>query len=170
MRRRLYFVLPDVPSARETMNDLLLARIEERHIHVLAKRGTPLDNLHEASFLQKTDVVHGAELGLVIGGVGGTLVGILMVLSPPAGIPMQLVTILIAALVGCMFGAWAASLVAVGTPNSKLIMFQSDIEAGKILLMVDVPAGKVKVIRELVEKRHPEAASGGIEPTIPAFP
>jgi len=28
MRRRLYFVLPDLPSARKTMDDLLLARIE----------------------------------------------------------------------------------------------------------------------------------------------
>ena len=32
MRRRLYFVLPDVESARRTADDLLLARIEDRHI------------------------------------------------------------------------------------------------------------------------------------------
>ena len=40
MRRRLYFIMPDLPSARKMMDDLLLARIEERHIHVLARRGT----------------------------------------------------------------------------------------------------------------------------------
>ena len=39
MRRRLYFIMPDLPSARRMMDDLLLARIEERHIHVLARRG-----------------------------------------------------------------------------------------------------------------------------------
>ena len=40
MRRRLYFVLPDVQSARTLLNDMLLARIECRHIHYLASRGT----------------------------------------------------------------------------------------------------------------------------------
>jgi hypothetical protein len=49
MRRRLYFLLPDVVSARQTVADLLLARIEDRHMRVLAKRGTDLGELHEAS-------------------------------------------------------------------------------------------------------------------------
>ena len=36
MRRRMYYVMPDIASARRIMDDLLLARIEERHIHCLA--------------------------------------------------------------------------------------------------------------------------------------
>jgi hypothetical protein len=40
MRRRLYFVLPDVDSARRTADDLLLARVEDRHMRFLARRGT----------------------------------------------------------------------------------------------------------------------------------
>ena len=42
MRRRLYYVMPDLTSARRMMDDLLLARIEECHIHFLGKRGTPM--------------------------------------------------------------------------------------------------------------------------------
>jgi len=38
MRRRLYFLLPDLGSAIQTANDLLLARIEDRHTHFLVKR------------------------------------------------------------------------------------------------------------------------------------
>jgi len=41
MRRRLYFLLPDLGSAIQTANDLLLARIEDSHMHFLAKRGCP---------------------------------------------------------------------------------------------------------------------------------
>ena len=37
-------------------------------------------------------------------------------------------------------------------------------------MMVDVPARRVDEIRDLVVKRHPEAAQYGIEPAIPAFP
>lgn len=36
MQHRLYFLMPDVSSARRVMNDLLLARITERHIHFVS--------------------------------------------------------------------------------------------------------------------------------------
>jgi len=170
MRRRLYFVMPDVASAQQTMNDLLLARVEERHIHCLARRGTPMDGLHEANLLQKTDLVPGAERGLLIGWAGGILLGIVLVLMPPEGLKLQLVTVLLTGLAGGLFGAWVSSLTGAGVPNSRLLVFAKDIEEGKILMMVDVPARRVEEIRALVERRHPEAAAGGVEPTIPAFP
>jgi hypothetical protein len=170
MRRRLYFVLPHILSARQTMNDLLIARIEEKHIHCIARREVPLTGLHEANVLQKTDVVHGAELGLFVGAMGGAVLGIFLMLFPPHGVELQMVTLLISALLGALFGAWVSSLAAAGIPNSRLQIFAQDIADGKILMMVDVPLHKVEAIRSLVEKRHPEAAQGGIEPTIPAFP
>src|SRR5882672_8618893 len=96
MRRRLYFLLPDMRSATQTADDLLLARIEDRYMHFLAKRGTPLGGLHEASFLQKSDAVHGAQLGLVLGGVIGFLIGVYIYLTPPDGVALELVTVLLA--------------------------------------------------------------------------
>jgi hypothetical protein len=60
MRRRLYWVLPDVESAKRAADDLLLARVEDRHMHFLARPGMDLGRLHEASVLQKTDVRHAA--------------------------------------------------------------------------------------------------------------
>ena len=128
MRRRMYFVLPDVPTAGQTTNDLLLARIEERHIHCLGRRGTPLGGLHKASVLQKTDVAHGAELGLVIGGLGGALVGSAVVFIPLLGGSPPLVTILLTALGGAVFGAWVSSMIASSTPNSRLAMFGKDFD------------------------------------------
>ena len=62
--------------------------------------------------------------------------------------------------------AWAASAV----PNSRLKEFHSRIEQGQVLMMVDVPVSKAQAIRDLVEKKHPEAASGGVDPTYTAFP
>src|ERR1700754_2520540 len=37
MRRRIYWLLPDLASARRTMDDLLLARIAEQHLHFVAR-------------------------------------------------------------------------------------------------------------------------------------
>ncbi|HXF67162.1 MAG TPA: DUF1269 domain-containing protein [Burkholderiales bacterium] len=170
MRRRLYFVLPDIESARGMLNEMLLARIEIKHIHFLARRGMLPDDLPEANVLQKTDIVHGAQLGMVIGGVAGTAGGLLVVLFPPGGLSLQLVTVLVAALLGALFGTWVSSMAASSVPNSKLKPFHRDIEQGKVLMMVDVPMRRVQEISELVARRHPEAVPGGFEPTIPAFP
>lgn len=170
MRRRLYFMLPDSDSARQMLDEMLLARIEVRHIHFLARRGILPPELPEATVLQKTDIVHGAQLGVVIGGVAGILGGLLVILFPPAEVSLQLVTVLIAALLGSLFGAWASSMAASAMPNSRLKTFYPDIEQGKVLMMVDVPMRRVQEISELVARRHPEAVAGGFEPTIPAFP
>jgi hypothetical protein len=61
-------------------------------------------------------------------------------------------------------------MVASSVPNSRLKMFQRDMDDGKVLMMVDVPMRRVQEICELIARRHPEALSGGFEPTIPAFP
>lgn len=169
MRRRLYFLLPDVTSAKKTADGLLLARVEDRHMHFLARRGTDLGELHEANYLQKTDLLHGAGIGLAVGGLGGLALGAVIVAYPPAGNP-QPVTVLIAAVVGAILGAWMASMAAAAVPNSRLKQFQQEIAGGKILLMVDVPYQLVGRIRELVLGRHPEAVSGGQETRFPAFP
>ena len=170
MRRRIYFLLPSVDSARQTANDLLLARVEFRHMHVLAKRGTQLGELHEANTLQKSDLVHGAQIGLAVGGICGVIAGAIAVFWPPEGVTLQLVTVLITALLGALLGAWISSIVGAGVPNSRLKAFADDIERGSILLMVDVEPSRVEEIRELVGRRHPEAAARGVEPTVPAFP
>ena len=170
MRRRLYFMVPDTRSARQIRDELLLARIEDGSIHVMARDGTSLEGLHEASVLQTSDFVHGAETGLAVGGGLGIIAGLVAVFFPPAGIDLQLVTILLTALIGAAFGAWVASMVASRIPNSRLKSFESAIAAGHILMMVDVPSGRVDEIKQLVTAHHPEAMSSGMEPTIPAFP
>ncbi len=71
MRRRLYFLLPDVKTAKAVFNKLLLARIEQQHVFFLAREGMSLSDLPEATMLQKSDEIHGLALGLVVGGATG---------------------------------------------------------------------------------------------------
>jgi len=170
MRRRLYFIMPDLPSARKTMDDLLLARIEERHIHFLAKRGTPMDGLNEANHLQKSDLVHGAQVGLALGALLGFILGGVLVMTLVTDDRWQIVTVLGAAIVGALFGAWVASMVGIAVPNSRLRQFAQVIDEGKLLLMADVPEHRVDDIRRLLNAQHPEAEDRGIDPHIPAFP
>ena len=82
----------------------------------------------------------------------------------------QIVTVLGAAIVGALFGAWVASMVGIAVPNSRLRQFAQAIDEGKLLLMADVPEHRVDDIRRLLNARHPEAEDRGIDPHIPAFP
>jgi len=73
-------------------------------------------------------------------------------------------------LAGALLGTWVASMVAASVPNSKLRQFQHEIEAGKVLLMVDVPYDAVDDIRGVVNARHPEAVPAGQVRPYPVFP
>jgi hypothetical protein len=170
MKLRMYVTLPDVPSARQLANDLLLARIEDRHMHFLARRGTDLGELHEASYLQKTDTVHGGFVGLVLGGLTGIAAGIVLMNNPPAGANLEMGIVFLTAAAGAALGTWIASMVGMQVPNSRLKGFEDDLEHGKVLLMLDVPAARYEEMRDLVAKAHPEASDRGLEPTVPAFP
>jgi hypothetical protein len=170
MRRRLYYLLPDPRSARTIMDDLLLARIEERRIHFLAKRGTPMDGLHEANILQKSDIVHGAQRGVLIGAALGCALGAFVTFYLVTDPKWQVATIFIASAFGAGFGGWTASLVGAAVPNSRLKQFADEIEQGKFLLIVDVPEHKVQEVKALVGRVHPEAVDRGVEVNVPVFP
>ena len=170
MRRRIYWLLPDLESARRTMDDLLLARIEHRHIHFAAREGSDMTGLHEANVLQTSDVIRSAQMGLVLGAAVGTVAGVVAAIFPIIGAGPQWGMIGVLGLVGGGFGAWASSLIGVSTPSRRLRRFSSAIEQGRILLMVDVPMSRVTEIETRLQALHPEARFGGVEAGIPAFP
>ena len=171
MRRRIYWLLPDLASARRTMDDLLLARISEPHIHFVAREDADLSGLHAANLLQSSDVVRAAQAGLVIGGAVGAVLGVVVALFFPIfGTAPEWGMVAVLAIVGAGFGAWASSMIGVSTPNNRLKRFEAAIEQGQILLMVDVPRSRVDDIESRLQALHPEAHLEGVEPNIPAFP
>ena len=166
MRLRMYLTIPDIASARKLADDLLLARIEDKRMHFLARRGTDLGELHAATYIQKTDTINGAFRGMLLGGLMGVVVGLLLVYT----MNVQLVAVLIGALVGAGLGAWVSAMLGLQVFNSSLEPFAKDLEEGKILLMLDVPASRYEEVRQVIARTHPEAADRGNEPTVPAFP
>lgn len=170
MKRRLYYMLPDVPSARAMLDELLLARVEERHLHFCAKDGSLPSDMPEANFLQKTDLIHGVEIGILIGGISGFIAGALLLIFPPDGIELRIVALLVATLGGAIFGSWASGMAAAAIPNSSLRPFRDGIEQGQVLLIVDVPFHRITEIESLISTRHPEISFGGMEPHLPIFP
>ncbi|MEJ2645650.1 MAG: DUF1269 domain-containing protein [Gammaproteobacteria bacterium] len=168
--RRIYFLVPDVNTARQVVDELLLNRIEVRHIHVIARDGTPMQDLPEASFVQASDFVPALERGMAAGGATGVVAGVIAVSFPPAGLVLGGGALLGIALAGAGMGALLSSMIGAGLPNSRLEHFKQSIEAGKVLMLVDVPRQSVGDIEERVRIHHPDANIEGTEPTIPPFP
>jgi hypothetical protein len=142
---------------------LLLARIEERHIHVLAKRGMPLEDLPEATFLQKTDFLPALEQGVALGGATGLLAG-LVAMALPTGLVLGGGALLAITLAGAGVGGLMASMVGSGIGSRRIEQFQAAIENGELLMMVDVPWDRVEEIEAIVKKHHPEAECEGADP------
>lgn len=172
MRKRIYWLLPDLQSARATMHDLLLARIDARQIHFVAREDADMRGLHAANVLQTSDVVRSAEIGVVVGaGVGGLLGALVALLYPIGSNTAQWAVVAPGlAVFGALFGVWTSTMIGISTPSKRLQRFAAQIERGQVLLMVDVPLWQVEAIEKRLHELHPEAQLEGTEPDIPAFP
>jgi len=167
--KRIYFLVPNIEITKKIVEELLLARIEERHLHVLAKRGTVLEDLPEATFLEKTDFIPALEQGLAIGGLTGMVAG-LVALALPGSLVLGGGAVLVSSLAGAGIGAWLSSMVGISIGNRRIQQFEAAMEKGEFLMMIDVPKDRVEEIESIVKKHHPEAECEGTEPHIPAFP
>ena len=167
MKQRIYWLLPDLASAGRTMTDLLRCGIESRDIHFAARDGVDLTGLHAANVLQTSDVLHAAQRGLVFGGATGLLVALFF---PIAGDAPQWEVAGLLAVLGCVFGAWCASMIGISIPSPRLARFETAIGEGRILLMVDVPYSQGQAVASLLRCAHPEARFEGVDRHSPVFP
>ncbi|MDE2394658.1 MAG: DUF1269 domain-containing protein [Burkholderiales bacterium] len=170
MRRRIYWLLPDVASARRTMSELLLARVEHRHIHCMARDGVDLADLHEANVLQSSDLIGSAQIGLGVGAALGAAAGAVLAMSVGLDDASKPLVVGALAAAGALFGAWSASLIGASIPSRRLARFDAALARGEILLMADLPHRRVRDVEALVLAGHPEAHFEGQEPQVPAFP
>lgn len=170
MRRRLFFVLPDLRTAEAVERELLLAKVDDSHLHFLADEDIDLGRLSAATLLQRSDLIHGLGIGVVAGGITGALAGVLLSFEPTLGQHIGLGGTLVLAVLCAMIGAWAAGMIAVSIPNSRLRQFEPALARGEILLMVDVPLRRVAEIRDLLSVHHPAVRARGQDAQVPAFP
>ncbi len=168
--RRLYFMVPSIDTAKTVVDELLLKRVDDHHIHVVAKEGTPMGDLPEANLFQKSDFIPAMERGLAVGGITGMLAGLAAMTFPPAGLILGGGAVLGTSLAGAGIGAWISGMIGMDVPNTQIDKFEDAIEKGEILMMVDVPKERVAEIEALIQQHHPDADMGGTEPHIPAFP
>jgi len=155
--KRLYFTLSNPESCKNVVAALRSAGIPERRLHAVASLAVPLEDVPGASLLQTSELAHGIERGLAMGGTAGLLGGMLAVAFPPPGVVGAAAWVAPVAVGGAALGALALGLISKDIHNKELAAFERDIAHGRILLMVDVPKEEVEQWKQLVVEHHPEA-------------
>lgn len=170
MKRRLYFVLPDTKTAHLVEKGLLLAHVDSKHIHFMAKDESGFRDLPTASFTQRTDILPSMWHGLFFGGLTGTVAGCVVYFMPEVRSLLGMGSIMLLGIVGGVLGIWMAGMIGVSLPNSQLKRFEKTLQEGHVLLMVDVPKDRVGEISDLINKHNGDVETYGVEPAFPAFP
>jgi hypothetical protein len=163
--RRIYFLSPNVETTRKIVDELRGEKIEDHHMHILAKRDTPLENLPEATVFQKTDFIPALERGAALGGTTGLLAGLIGLRF--AGFAIAGGPLLGILFYGATIGALMSGLSGLEVGNSRVKQYSDAIERGELLVMVDIPKERIDAISKLIIKHHPTARFEGIEPLLP---
>jgi len=163
--KRLCFLSPDLEHTRQVVEDLKDEGIPDKHIYVLARHGVELEDLPDEGS-EMNDFIPAYERGLAVGGAGGLLAGLVALAFPPVGIVVGGGAVLLITLFGAGLGAFMSALAGASFPSSRLSEFRDAIEAGKILVMADVPRDQVERYEALVRRTNPEVEVIGIEPPV----
>ncbi|MBS4051559.1 MAG: DUF1269 domain-containing protein [Methylomonas sp.] len=163
--RRIYFLVPDLETTHKIVDELRAEGFEDRHIHVLAKRNTPLGDMPEASVFEKTDFIPAVERGAALGATTGLLAGLVALRF--AGFAIAGGPVLGVLVYGATIGAMMSGLAGLQVGNSRVKDYADAIENGQLLVMIDIAKQRIDAIRQLIIKHHPSAEFEGIEPLLP---
>lgn len=163
--RRIYFLAPNIETTHKIVDELRSEGMEDRYIHILAKRDTPMEDMPEASVFEKTDFIPALERGAALGATTGLLAGLVGLRL--AGFALAGGSILGILFFGATIGTIMSGLSGLGIGNSRVKQYTDAIEAGELLIMLDIPKERIEAMSQLIIKHHPSAKFEGIEPLLP---
>lgn len=168
--KRLCFLCPNVQTTRKAVAAARRAGVDDSRLMVIARHDVRLDELSTPT-LDKTDAVPGLERGLALGGIAGTLAGLLVLSVEEIGVALGGAAIPLFALFGGGVGALGGFLAGASVRSSRLHRFQDAIDKeGKVLVMIDVPAERVETVEKLLKGESPDIEFAGLEPRAPLIP
>ena len=163
----LYFLASTLSTSREVSDDLHDVGVRDFYLHVVSRdeSGLKQQHIHASNYLETRDLVRDGCIGAVLGFAAGLIgVGLLAYLKPLGAdvvVPNFVYVILVAAVT--LFGAWEGGLAGIGTENKKLEKFHDDIAAGKYLILVYVRKHLESRVRDMMERKHPDASLVAID-------
>jgi len=155
MKTRHVFSTPSVEAARTVMQAARAAGVPEEDISLIARSDIELEATPEQHKEAGSDFFPAALRGVIGGGATGLLAGLVAVAIPPVGVTLAGVAGL--TLAGALTGGWASALVGASVPDPVRRKFEGEIEAGRILVVLDGD-------KDLLVRIEPSLARAGATP------
>ena len=167
--KRHYFISDDLDDLEIVERDLESAGVTTPQIHVLSEddSGVELHHLHEVEAVLKKDVVHGTELGALVGVIAAAAILILAWLSGLTETYTWVPAIFLSVIV-LGFCTWEGGLIGIQEPHIDFRRFQDDLHQGKHILFVDVDPEQENILRNVVNQ-HPKLKDAGEGSSTPRW-
>ncbi|MCC7517094.1 MAG: magnesium transporter [Pseudomonadales bacterium] len=149
--KRHYYVTKNLDELESTKTELEQAGISPAHIRVLTEDtvGTQAHHLRTVSDLMKSDAVHTAVIGALLGLL---LAACVLALAHLSGLALAAswtpFILLSAAILG--FCTWEGGLLGIQRPNHLLRRFMGTIKKGRHVMLVDVDAQQEPMLARIV--------------------
>jgi hypothetical protein len=148
MKMRRVFSTPDLPAAQRAVSAAKTAGIADDDISLLARSDIEMEKIPKDRIDASTDFVGAAMRGAGAGGVIGLLGGLVAVAIPAIGITVAGVALI--AVASSAVAGWSAALAGSALPSPVRRKFEEEIEAGRILVVVDGAASKASDVDEAI--------------------
>ncbi|MBU8975786.1 MULTISPECIES: hypothetical protein [unclassified Lysobacter] len=135
MKVRHVFSTPDLATAQSVMNAARGAGVRDDDILLVARSDIELEEIPNDRKEADTDLIPAALRGAGYGGAAGLLAGLAAIVITPIG--LTLAGAAAAAVAGALVGSWASALVGSSLPDPIRRKFDEEIQAGRILVVLD---------------------------------
>ena len=159
--KRHYYISNDLDDLEIVERDLEAAGVSTPQIHVLSEDDAGLDehHLHKVEAVLKKDVVHGTELGAVVGVVAAAAV---LAIAYYSGLTETYtwVPAIFLSVILLGFCTWEGGLIGIQEPHVDFKRFEDDLKAGRHVLFVDVDPDQEEILQRIVGQ-HPKLTLAG---------
>lgn len=162
--KRHFFASDDLDDLESFELELEKADIVTPQVHVLTLDETGAANhshLNEVTSFMKTDIVHSALLGALVGIVMAAFVIALAYLAGWHETGAGWIPFIFLAVILLGFFTWQGGLWGIESPNTRFKDFSRMLQDGQHLFFVDLEPGRGKVVRRLARK-HPGIQAVGV--------
>ena len=167
--KRHYYISTDLDDLEMVEQDLERAGVSTPQIHVLSEddAGVETHHLHEVEAVLKKDVVHGTELGALVGAIGAVAILLLAWMSGLTETYTWVPPIFLSVIV-LGFCTWEGGLIGIQEPHTDFRRFQDQLHEGKHVLFVDVPIEQENILHQVVSN-HPKLQDAGEGASTPGW-
>ncbi|KFN50173.1 hypothetical protein [Arenimonas composti] len=150
MKRKHVYLTDDLEQAREAISAARRAGVLDDDIVLIARNDIEMEVLPENRRSADTDFQPAAVKGAMTGGSVGIVAGLVAMVIPPLGVTVAGAAAIAA--LGAVTGTWASSLIGSALPDPIRRRFDDEIQAGRILVVVDIPDESLALVDAEVQR------------------